>query len=232
MNIVIGIAYEPRLDELHYNTLKMGEYIMAERIRAIITGYDVTASGEVKTDTRNGEQTNYPIILPEAAYGACRATLVLFLSAFVNRRNLGRVPGEGTAFNLEAATRGGIETSVAPDISFVSFERLPVDAYVDTVLRVSPDLAVEIVSPSDSFETVLQKVMVYLDHEVSQVWLLAPRRQEILTFTPENREGARLTLEDDLRGEGLLSGFSVPVRAIFEVDNALQVEVLRKLIGR
>ena len=141
---------------------------MAERIKTIITGYDLSAPRDVKGEARNGEQTDYPIIPPETIYGTCRATLVLLLSAYVKMHNLGRVLGEGTSFNLEAATAGGIETSVAPEISFVSFERLPADAYLDPVLRIAPDLVIEIVPPSDSPESALDRVMLFLDHEVPQ----------------------------------------------------------------
>lgn len=205
---------------------------MAERVKTKITDEDLLALGsDVKAEVRNGELIIYPMTPTRATHGAYSGNLVIFLGLFVKTRNLGRVFTENTAFNLEVDSEGGIKGSVAPDVSFVGFERLPVDASLDLIPRVAPDLVVEVVSPSDSFETVLEKVMYYLDHGVTQVWLLVPRLQEIRAFTPENRNGVRLTLEDDLRGEGMLAGFSIPVRAIFEEDNALQVEVLRKLIG-
>jgi Uma2 family endonuclease len=230
VNIVIGIEYELLTHELHYNTFQTGDRTMAERIKAIITGYNLRA-GDAQDESRNGELTNYPVSQPDAAFGVCRAALLLFLGAFVNRRGLGRVLGDGTAFNLDAADAGGVEAPIMPDIAFVSFDRLPADAWVEPSLRIAPELAVDIVSPSASAEVMHAWVMRCLDGGVSQVWLVAPGVQEILVFTPENQDGVPLTREDMLDGQGALAGFSVPVRAVFDQDNALQVEVLRNLMG-
>lgn len=197
---------------------------MAERIRAIITGYDVQAQGEVHQEGRSSQLTNYPVLPPDAKDGAYRAPLILFLEAFVRANHLGRVLSDGTGFKLDGGQAG------VPDIAFVSLARLSADSYLDRVLSVPPDLAVEAVRPADSTEVVLTKVMRYLDSDVSAVWLVAPRPQEVLVFTPADRDGVSLTIADTLRGEGRLAGFNIPVRAIFEEDKALQVEVLRQLM--
>ncbi len=205
---------------------------MAEQVKTKITDKDLLAYGDkARVEVRNGELIIYPMSPTRAQHGAHNAKIVNFLSTFVAARNLGRVFTEATAFNLEVDSEGGIKDSVAPDVAFVSYERLPIDASLDTIPRVAPDLVVEMVSPTDSFEEVLEKVMYYLDHGISMVWLMSPRLRQVRVFTPENRNGTTLGMGDELKGEGILAGFAVPVRAIFEEDNELQITVLRGLMG-
>lgn len=201
---------------------------MAERIRAIITGYDLQAQGEVHREARSGEQTDYPVIPPEVKDAAYRAPLMLFLEAFVKTHSLGRVLADGTGFRPDGPSPDN--PPFFPDIALVSFERLPADAYLDRLLDVAPDLAVEPVWPTDSPEVVLERVTDWLGQGVAQLWLVAPGPREILVFSPADRDGARLTIEDDLIGQGVLAGFTIPLRALFDADKALQVEVLRKLL--
>jgi len=204
---------------------------MADQVKTRITDDDLLALGKhVKTWVRNGELI---ILSPnKAEHGTHNAILIWFLSTFVRVRDLGRVFTEMTAFNLEVDSEGGIKDSVAPDISFVSYKQLPRDASLDLIPRLAPELVVENMSPNDSMPDTLDKVNYYLDHGVLFVWLLNSRRREIRAFTNSNRKGVVLAIKDELKGEGILEGFAVPVRAIFEEDNELQVETLRRLMSR
>jgi len=206
---------------------------MVDQVKTRITDDDLLALGsDVKAEVRNGELIIYPMSPNKLEHGAYSAQLVGFLKAFNAPRALGRIFTEMTAFNLEVDSTGGIKDSVAPDVAFVSFERLPADASLDMIARVAPDLAVEVTSSGDDYDEVLEKVAYYLDHGVPQVWVLASRLREMHVFTESNRGGTRLTIDDALIGVGVLAGFSIPVRAIFDdQDSALQVEVLRKLMG-
>ena len=199
---------------------------MSERIRAIIAGYDLQAEGEVRREARSGETTDYPILPPNAGDGVYRAPLILFLDAFVKTHHLGRVLSDGTGFTLDDSG-----ATVVPDIAFVSFERLAAEAYLDRVLSISPDLAVDRIGEGDSAEALHGRVMRYLNHGASQVWLIAMRPREVLVFTPEDRDGTTVTLEGSLAGRGPLDGFNVPLRAIFEEDKVRQIEVLRRLLN-
>jgi Uma2 family endonuclease len=205
---------------------------MADRVKTKITDADLLALGDVKAEVRDGELIIYPMSPNKMEHGAYGSKMVTFVSAFVVPRKLGRVFTEMTAFNLEVDSEGGIKGSVAPDVAFVSFERLALDAPMDVIARDAPDLVVEITSDSDVYDDVLDKVAYYLDHGVPQVWVLASKLHEVHAFSESNRAGKRLTLADDLIGEGVLDGFSIPVRAIFDdQDSILQTEVLRRLMA-
>jgi Uma2 family endonuclease len=200
---------------------------MSEHIRRIIMGDDLVRPADVRRDPKNGEQTGYPIIPPDGSSGAHRVALMLFLSAFVKARQLGRVFGDEVSFNLDDASAGGIMAAVTPEISFVSYERMPADAYEDVTLQLAPDLLVEAAPPDE----IVEKAAAYLERGVGLVWLVDPSHREIHVYSTANPSGAILSLDDDLSGDGPLAAFHVPMRAIFEEDKALQVEVLMKLMG-
>ena len=69
------------------------------------------------------------------------------------------------------------DTVLAPDLAFVRAERLENagDAYLDF----APDLAIEVVSPSNTLSDVARKLGLYLLHGSSEVWVVRPREREI-----------------------------------------------------
>jgi Uma2 family endonuclease len=71
--------------------------------------------------------------------------------------------------------------SRAPDVSFVLRERLPENLH--RYLPIVPDLAVEILSPDDSFEDMMEKVDEYLSQGVKLVWVVITRTREVLVCT-------------------------------------------------
>jgi Uma2 family endonuclease len=137
-----------------------------------------------------------------------------------------------TAFKLSEDQEGGLRGARVPDVSFVSFDRLPPDASLETVLNLAPDIAVEVISESEKYEDVVAKIDDYLEHGTQQVWVVLPQVREVRVFDQENRAGQIFKESDELTGGDLLPGFVVPVRAIFDHgDPALHVEVLRRLMG-
>lgn len=77
----------------------------------------------------------------------------------------------------------------------------------------APDLAVEIVSPSQSPAELIDKVEFYLENGVKRVWVIDPPTRRVMTYgrgvTPQ-----RLGSGDILRDEFLLPGFALPVDQI------------------
>ena len=100
----------------------------------------------------------------------------------------------------------------APDVGFVSLKRAP-EPFASDFIPMPPDLAVEIVSPSDLAEEVEEKVRNYLQYGVQMVWLLYPATKSIMV----RRRGAIVELngDDTLSGEDVLPGFEVKVSDIF-----------------
>jgi Uma2 family endonuclease len=101
-----------------------------------------------------------------------------------------------------------------PDVGFVRSDRLPGGRDRRGFLRVTPDLAVEVVSPSDRGSAVLAKVVMWLDTGVKLVWLVDPEAETELVFAA-GKAPRLLTADDTLDGGEVLPEFTLPVREIF-----------------
>jgi Uma2 family endonuclease len=104
-----------------------------------------------------------------------------------------------------------------PDVAFVSAERWPLDQPISELgdWEVIPDLAVEVISPDDTFDEMLAKVHEYFSKGVRQVWIVVPRRQQIYVYDSPNEVGI-LSATDELQGGSLLPGFRLPVARLFQ----------------
>jgi Uma2 family endonuclease len=117
----------------------------------------------------------------------------------------------GTA-DSGALLRRNPDTVRAPDVWFVRAERVP-RQMKDEFFPGSPDLAVEVLSPSDRFSDVVQKARDYLAAGSLLVWVLDPQGRSSAAFYPDGT--ARLLGEDDpLDGGDVLPGFSVTLRQL------------------
>jgi Uma2 family endonuclease len=81
-------------------------------------------------------------------------------------------------------------------------------------LRLAPDLAVEIRSPSDSRREVALRAAFLLSVGVRIVWVADPDDLTIAVYRL-GREPRVLTLGDALDGEDVLPGFTLSVARIF-----------------
>ncbi|HEY4003172.1 MAG TPA: Uma2 family endonuclease [Candidatus Xenobia bacterium] len=80
---------------------------------------------------------------------------------------------------LEAA---GDSHVVLPDVAWWRMERLPSPPH--GAIALSPDLAVEVLSPDDRFREVHDKVMVYLGAGVKVVWVVDPPGRQVTVYGP------------------------------------------------
>lgn len=102
---------------------------------------------------------------------------------------------------------------VAPDVAYVSAARLPPRSERRSYLRVAPDLAIEIRSPTDRRRGMLTKVEVYLDNGVRMVWSVDPPRRQVTVATAAGT--VILGEGDTLDGGDVLPGFTLLVAALF-----------------
>ena len=93
-----------------------------------------------------------------------------------------------------------------PDVSFIIRDRLPAEQLDEGFLTLPPDLAVEVVSPSDLAYEVEEKVEEYLGVGVRLVWVVYPTTR---TIHIHRRDGSTAVVRspDELNGEDLLPGF-------------------------
>jgi Uma2 family endonuclease len=100
-----------------------------------------------------------------------------------------------------------------PDVSFVKAERFPGGMLPKGWAKISPDLAVEVVSPNDTVYGLEEKLGDYRSVEVPLVWVINPDSRTAMVY---RRDGSiRLLLEDDeFSGEDDVPGFRCPLREI------------------
>jgi Uma2 family endonuclease len=101
-----------------------------------------------------------------------------------------------------------------PDIYYVRPENMPPEGIPEAFWLQAPDLAVEVVSPSESASDIQQKVMDYLEGGSFAVWLVYPRTRQIVTYTPDQM--ARVfQASDTLEQPDLLPEFRCLVGDLF-----------------
>lgn len=143
-------------------------------------------------------------------HGAIEANVAAELQAYVREKNLGKVrSGEVGIY-----ARRNPDTVRAADVLYISHERYARKTS-SIFLDVAPDLIVEILSPSDSWTEVTQKLRDYFAIGVRMVWVIDPAARTIYAYRSltDIRE---FTASDMLPGDDVLPGFSIPVARLFE----------------
>lgn len=143
-------------------------------------------------------------------HGNIASNILLFIAIFVREHKLGKTYAAETGFVLARNP----DTVRAPDAAFVREERLA-DQPKTGFFEGAPDLAVEVISPSETVDDVENKVIDYLEAGTTAVWLIYPRTQT-LTIYRSLTNVEILTIADTLTGGDLLPGFSVSLKEIFE----------------
>ena len=151
-----------------------------------------------------GELLTMP--LPKFLHARIVANLIMILAAYVKANRLGVVYGE-TGYHLERDP----DTVLGPDMSFVSKER--VEQADDGYYQGPPDLAVEVLSPSDRKGYIERKLVLWLGTGTRSVWLVDPRRRTVEAV--KSLDDRRTLHEDDELVDDTIPGFRVKVSEIF-----------------
>lgn len=106
------------------------------------------------------------------------------------------------------------DTWIQPDVSFLSMERVRNTASADYFTG-APDLAVEVVSPSESASDLNRKVDLLLKGGSLAVWVIYPEQREVRVFLPGGNAFLKRT-GDSLSMPELLPGWEFPVSVLFE----------------
>jgi Uma2 family endonuclease len=69
-----------------------------------------------------------------------------------------------------------------PDLIYISFDRLPITWQENAACPVAPELAIEIISPGQTFGQMIQKASIYLKNNVLRVWIVDPSSQSLTVF--------------------------------------------------
>jgi Uma2 family endonuclease len=96
--------------------------------------------------------------------------------------------------------RRGQDWVPVPDLLYVSYDRLAADWLEDSPCPVLPELAIEIVSPEQTFNQLVQKATDYLSAGLDRVWAVYPPMRSITVFypdrPPETYQGDRLLTDE------------------------------------
>lgn len=140
-------------------------------------------------------------------------TLIGELRSFVRPRRLGRLSvGEG-GYLLESDP----DSVVAPDIGFVRRQRLPDPIPDRGYLPVTPDLVVEVISPTDERGEIDRKQALYDRVGVPLVWWIDPHR-ETATIRRLGHPARIVDRTGRLDGDDILPGFSLSLAEVFDED--------------
>jgi len=144
-------------------------------------------------------------------HGSVVINIATPLATFVKRHRLGCVFGAETGFQIARDP----DTVRAPDVAFVRAERVG-GGVPKGFFPGPPDLAVEVLSPSDRASEVFSKVQDWLGAGCRGVWVVDPDARSITTYRADGK-GAVLREADVLACGDLLPGFSLPVADVFSI---------------
>ena len=160
----------------------------------------------------NGEVQEMP--MAGGRHGVVVNLVAYYLTQHVLSNHLGRIFGADSF--VKVPTPDDPERVYGPDIMFVSYDRLARDAETPIgVVAVTPNLVVEVRSPTDTWTAVFGKVADYLKARVPVVVLLDPQTKTVSVYG--DAIGQQIHgVADTLTLPDVLPGFAVPVRAFFE----------------
>ena len=143
-----------------------------------------------------------------AKSGGIAARILGELYFHVKASKLGRLYTPDTTFAIG-------ENQRMPDVSFVSATRIPADGEPFGKWNFAPDLAVEVVSPSDPLDKVRGKIVDFFAAGVREVWLVEPKINLFSVYHEPVKPTQILTKNDKLIGSIVLPDFELDLNDIF-----------------
>jgi Uma2 family endonuclease len=178
---------------------------------AVLESPSAVPSGDVLYEVVNGQRRELP---PMGAFENSLAKILLVaLDTFGFAKSLGEAYGE-MLFLLDSATN----LQRRPDVAFVSYQRWPKGKLVPRTpaWEVVPDLAVEVISASNTWDEIMEKLQDYFRVGVLRVWVVSPTVAQVYVYSTPGTN-VILNRNDPLDGENVVPGFSLPLSQLFLV---------------
>lgn len=142
-------------------------------------------------------------------HGLICANLMGLLGCYRRETNAGSAFGAETGFVLTRKP----DTVLAPDASFITIDRagLITEKFIDG----PPDLAVEVISPSQSAPNATEKAEQWLELGAQMVWLVWPRKR-CVTVHEASKPDRTLGPGDHIDGIGFMPGFACSIDDILD----------------
>lgn len=146
-----------------------------------------------------------------AKHGYIAVVLSAALFNSVSTQKLGAIFDSSTAFKMKSGNKR------SPDISFMAKERLQgLKDLPDGFLEGAPDLAVEILSPSNTVEEIHNKLVEYFENGSRLVWVIHPKEEYVLVYRSAQQPDRLLKSTDSLNGEEIVPDFTLPIADLFQ----------------
>jgi Uma2 family endonuclease len=143
-------------------------------------------------------------------HGRIAINMTTPLDQFVRGQNLGIVYAAETGFRLASDP----DTVRAPDVAFVRRERAEAVGDTEGYWPGAPDLAVEVVSPSDTYTEVEEKILAWIDAGTRMVIVVNPRKRSVTVY--RSRSDIIVLSENDVLDAGdVVPGWTMLVRHVF-----------------
>jgi Uma2 family endonuclease len=137
------------------------------------------------------------------------AKIAYILATFLEKYPIGKVWGADVGIILPNSNLR------SPDVTFVRIEKLPGGKSPIGFGEIIPDLAVEVLSPSDRLAQVGRKIGEFLECGVPIVWLVDPERETVTVYRSLSQT-EQYGPADTITAEPVLPGFSCRVSRFFE----------------
>lgn len=155
----------------------------------------------------NGQIVRLP--MPGCEHGEVCMNAGAILREHVKKHKLGRVMGNDTF------VKTGNNSVRGADVFYISYSRMPKDEPTPQGIGPTPELVIEVRSPTDRMSRMVSKAAEYLQAGVSAVVLLFPETDSA-TVHRSNTDPITLASADMLELPDILPGFSAPVKSFFE----------------
>lgn len=162
--------------------------------------------GDITYELVDGEAK--PKMAPKRYHSRLTGTIYIILTPWA--KNRGEI-GIEWAITLK---RKGRDWVPVPDLLYVSYSRLNSDVIEDEPCPIPPDLAIEIISPDQTFGEMSAKATDYLEAGVMRVWVVDAKAKTVTVFYPDARPQTK-TGEDSLE-DSLLEGLQITPAQIFQ----------------
>jgi len=156
----------------------------------------------------NGELEKMPS--PGPPHGRIAFRLNVCLGQFILDHELGEGFANDTGFKLTSNP----DTVLAPDFAFVTNEKYREGSKTEGYWPGPPDLAVEVLSPSDRPGKVKQKISRWFSFGTRQVWIVDPKHGTVSVYRSES-DITTFSGSDDLEAQDLFPGFRISLDKIF-----------------
>lgn len=175
----------------------------------LVTGEDLLAMGDIgPCELIDGRIV--PMSPTGAAHGLIESLLARKLSEFVEDCDSGWV----LSGDVGIYTRHDPDRIRGADVVFVS--RQQVARIPDGFLDFAPELVVEVISSTERWQNVREKLEEYFAIGVQHVWLVEPKARSVLAYRSAT-QATKYASGDTLRGEGSLTGFELGLPDLFSI---------------